>query len=345
MGLPTRVSKDAIDHPLELMNARSGSDSDGTIVDIVIGTSDDQIAITPGNLVKQWSQQERNYFHYQTDQPIINFYGLVSADYEVKKDRWTSAKTVSKAVDLEIYHHHKHNYNLDRMMAAMKASLTYYSTNFSPYPYQTLRIMEFPRYAEFAQSFPGTIPFSEALGFVLNIDDSQDVDMVFFITAHEIAHQWFGMQVEAANVQGQHFILETLSQYAALMVLKAHYPEEKVVQFLALQNEMYERKRKETLSEPPLALVAHEDFVYYNKGALAMFEFQQLVGEERVNLALQRFIQDWHSRHGSKKQELNRYPTTQDLLTYFRKVTPNDMQHKIQVLFERTQYDNLERNP
>ena len=118
------------------------------------------------------------------------------------------------------------------MMMAMKASLDYYSTSFSPYQYEQLRIMEFPRYAQFAQSFPGTVPFSESIGFVLDIDDETDVDMAFYVTAHEIAHQWFAMQVEAANVKGQYFILETLSQYAAMMVLKAHYPKEKVQQFL-----------------------------------------------------------------------------------------------------------------
>lgn len=40
------------------------------------------------------------------------------------------------------------------------------------------------------------IPFSEAMEFVLAINDTTDVDMVFFITAHEVARQWFAMQVE-----------------------------------------------------------------------------------------------------------------------------------------------------
>ncbi len=94
------------------------------------------------------------------------------------------------------------------------------------------------------------IPFSEAMGFVLNIDDTADADMVFFITAHEVAHQWFAMQVEGANVQGRNFILETLSQYAALMVLKNQYSKEKVQQFLELQKEIYDNKRKKAMSEP-----------------------------------------------------------------------------------------------
>ena len=37
--------------------------------------------------------------------------------------------------------------------------------------------------------------------FVMDIDDEKDVDMAFYITAHEVAHQWWGSQLEAANVQ------------------------------------------------------------------------------------------------------------------------------------------------
>tara|TARA_B100000795_G_C22673636_1_gene388929 strand:+ start:319 stop:669 length:351 start_codon:yes stop_codon:yes gene_type:complete len=116
-----------------------------------------------------------------------------------------------------------------------------------------MRILEFPCYSEFAQSFPGTVPFSEAIGFIINIDDEKDVVMAFYVTAHELAHQWFGMQIEAANVQGQLMLLETLSQYAAIMVLKQKYSEEKVQQFLALQKDKYrEGKRNEGDQEPSL---------------------------------------------------------------------------------------------
>ncbi|WP_109301005.1 M1 family aminopeptidase [Aquimarina sp. AU474] len=333
-GLKPRPHKAKIDDGRELINSRSGGDSDGINLEITIGTSKNQTAIVPGKLQKQWMKNNRNYFHYKMDQPIINFYSIVSANYEIKKDNWISNDTLTKPVDLEIYYHKDHIYNLDRMMAGMKASLTYLSTNFSPYQYQQLRIMEFPRYAEFAQSFPSTIPFSEAMGFVLNINNTSDVDMPFYITAHEVAHQWFGMQVEAANVQGRNFILETLAQYSAIMVLKENYPEEKVQQFLELQKEIYDTKRKKAAVEPSLALVENQDFVYYNKGAIAMYNLQQLIGEDKVNLALQRFIKDWRSYRGKLKMETNRYATSKDLLKYFRAVAPRDLHQAIHDLFE-----------
>jgi len=326
----------------ELTNAMSGGDSNGIKFEAIIGTEKEQTAITSGTLIKQWEENNRNYFHYKMNQPMINFYSIVSADYQTKKDSWQSPLDSStEPVTLEIYYHNTHTYNLNRMMASMKESLSYFSANFSPYQYKQLRIMEFPRYDTFAQSFPNTIPFSEAIGFVLDIDDEKDVDMAFYVTAHEIAHQWFGMQIEAANVQGRHLILETLSQYAAMMVLKENYPEEKILQFLEFQKEIYQRERKKSkIEEPSLALVDNQDYIYYNKGALAMYLLQKEIGEDNVNKALQRFIEDWHSQYGKLKTISDRYATTKDLIAYFREVTPDRLQYIITDLFEKVTLDS-----
>ncbi|MBO3116425.1 peptidase M1 [Winogradskyella sp. DF17] len=335
-NLPERTNRANRNDPKELDNARSGSDSDGIHFEMVIGTEIDQTALVPGNLLREWTENNRNYFHYKMEIPMIDFYSIVSARYDIKKDKWISKfDAISKQVDLEIYYHKGHEYNIDRMMMAMKASLDYYSTNFGPYQYEQLRIMEFPRYAQFAQSFPGTVPFSESIGFVLDIDDETDVDMAFYVTAHEIAHQWFAMQVEAANVKGQYFILETLSQYAAIMVLKKHYPKEKIQQFLELQLEKYkEGKLRESGVEPTLALVDNQDHIYYAKGAINMFKFQEIIGEEKINTALKRFLGDWNTINGKLKMQTDRYATTLDLLGYFREVTPSNLQHIIEELFE-----------
>ena len=168
----------------------------------------------------------------------------------------------------------------------------------------------------------------------MDIDDEKDVDMAFYVTAHEVAHQWWGLQVEAANVQGQNMILETLAQYSAMMVLRKKYGDEKVQQFLKLQLEDYsEAKLKSSKEELPLALVENEEYLYYNKGALAMYELQEHIGEENVNRALADFLNDWHSFDNPKKP--NRYATTLDLLQYFREVTPKSMQYLITELFEQ----------
>ena len=96
-----------------------------------------------------------------------NFYSIVSARYEVLKDKMSiEVDSIEREIDLEIYYHKGHDYNLESMMRAMKQSFEYFSKNFSPYQYRQMRILEFPRYATFAQSFANTVPFSEGIGFV-----------------------------------------------------------------------------------------------------------------------------------------------------------------------------------
>ncbi len=94
-------------------------------------------------------------------------------------------------------------------MEGMKDALDYYSKHFHPYQYRQVRIMEFPRYASFAQSFANTIPFSEGIGFISKIDDpDKDIDFVYYVTAHEVAHQWWGHQVMEAGVKGNAMLSE-----------------------------------------------------------------------------------------------------------------------------------------
>ncbi|MDD7914030.1 ABC transporter permease/M1 family aminopeptidase [Polaribacter ponticola] len=336
-NLPSRQGKAKREDTKELLYTRDGGDSAGIQFEMVVGTAIDQTAIAPGNLLKNWQENNRNYFHYKMDTQMNNFYAIVSAKYEVKKETWLQTiDSVKKPIDLEIFYHKEHDYNIDRMMKSMKASFDYYSTNFSPYQFKQMRILEFPRYVEFAQSFPGTVPFSEAIGFVLDIDDEKDVDMAFYVTAHELAHQWFLMQVEAANVQGQHLILESLSQYAAIMVLKKHYSEEKVQQFLNTHKGKYlAEKSRESEKEPSLALVENQKYIYYSKGVINMYEFQKQIGEANVNLAIKNFIRDWNTQDGKLKINTNRYATSKDLLGYFREVAPINKQSLVTDLFEK----------
>ena len=74
------------------------------------------------------------------------------------------------------------------MLKAMRDALSYASNEFGPYQHEVARIIEFPRYRRFAQSFPGTMPYSEAIGFITDLRDTSRIDMVYYVVAHEVAH-------------------------------------------------------------------------------------------------------------------------------------------------------------
>jgi aminopeptidase N len=281
-------------------------------------------------LQKEWTRDGRRYFHYAMDSPILNFYAFQSGRYAVKKDRWND-------VAIEIYYQPGHEYNLDRMIAATKAGLDYFTANFGPYQHKQFRIIEFPRYQTFAQSFPNTIPYSEGIGFIARVrdDDKDDIDYPYYVTAHELAHQWWGHQVAAANVQGDTMLVETLAQYSALMVMKRTYGEDKMQRFLQYELDRYLIGRStEQKKELPLARVENQPYIHYRKGSLVMYALQDYIGEDNLNRAIRAF-RDEYAFKGPP------YPNTTELLAKIRAVTPAELQYAIDDMFETiTLYDN-----
>ncbi len=314
-------------------NARNtnlfGDDAHRIRFQATVSTEGDQTAIAPGMLLSTWKQGDRNYFRYGMEMPIGNFYSIVSARYAVRKDNWDS-------VELEIFHHPSHDFNVDRMITAMKDALTYNSRNFGAFQFDALRIMEFPRYTQSAQSFATAIPFSEGLGFVMKVEDpGRDLDMVYYLTAHEVSHQWWGHQVMEADVKGGTMLSESLSQYAALMVLKQRLPPETMRNYLRYELDRYlAGRRLEQRMEQPLIAVEKQPYIHYNKAALVFYSLQDYIGEDSVNQAIRRYLQRWAYQRAP-------YPTSVDLVNEIKKVTPDSLQYMVTDMFETiTIYEN-----
>jgi aminopeptidase N len=295
----------------------------------VVSTSPDQIAIAPGYLKREWSENGRRYFEYDMgDTRINNFFSYVSGRYAVKRD-------AHKDVKLEIYYHPGHEYNLQRMLQSCKRGLDYFEANFSPYQFRQFRIIEFPRYRGFAQSFPNTIPYSEALGFIQRVEKPDDIDMIFYVTAHELAHQWWGHQLIGSMTQGSNMMSETLAQYSALMIMEKEYGQDQIRKFLKHELDSYLRGRgAEKRKEPPLVLVQREGYVWYSKGSLAMYAMRDYIGEEQLNTALRKFLMESRYSKGP-------YPDTRGFVAALRAATPPELQNVVTDLFEEiTLFDN-----
>ncbi|HEV8689504.1 MAG TPA: hypothetical protein VGQ91_04340, partial [Ideonella sp.] len=127
--------------------------SDWVDADITVTTDADQTPIAPGYTVSDTVSNGRRTAHFKSDAPINHFFSIQSGRYEVKHDQ-------AGSTDLAVYYHPGHDYNVDRMISAMKSSLALFNEKFSPYQFHQARILEFPSYATFAQSFANTIPYS-----------------------------------------------------------------------------------------------------------------------------------------------------------------------------------------
>jgi ABC-2 type transport system permease protein len=322
-GLEPRKNLPAAADPAGAANNYVASDADWINFDAVVSTSPDQIAIAPGTLEKEWIDKGRRYFHYKMDKPILNFYAFQSARYEVRHERWQD-------VTIDVYYHPGHDFNLDRIIGGVRAALDYGSANFSPYQHKVLRIVEFPRYGQFAQSYPNTIPFSESVGFIARVDDKnpKDIDYPFYVTAHEVAHQWWGHQLVGANTRGSTVLSETLAEYTALMVMKKSVGPAKMRRFLRYNLDQYLRGRAmDNQREQSLVMNEDQRYIHYRKGSLAMYLLQDLVGADKINGVLHELLVR-NAFHGAP------YPNVTMLTTALRAVTPPELSYLIDDLFE-----------
>ncbi|HVY46000.1 MAG TPA: M1 family aminopeptidase [Minicystis sp.] len=323
-GLAPKPRMRDLDDPSGLSVNYVSNDSDFISFDATVSTSLDQIAIAPGYLAKEWVEGGRRRFHYTMDAKILGFYSFLSARYAVKRDAWNG-------VAIEVDYHPTHAYDVDRMIRGVKASLDDFTRAFGPYQHRLVRIVEFPRYERFAQSFPNTIPYSESIGFIARVDDSKpdEIDYPFFVTAHEVAHQWWAHQVIGGAVQGATLLSETCAQYSAFMVMKHAYGERAMRRFLRYELDTYLRGRaSERKKELPLIRVEDQTYIHYAKGALVMYALQDAMGEERVNRALRRFLD-------ATKFKGPPYPNARELVAALRREAPESALPLIDDGFER----------
>jgi ABC-2 type transport system permease protein len=308
--------------------ARNYVGSDWVMSDITLSTDAGQTPIAPGNRVSDVVHDGRRTARFVSGAPILNFFSIQSADYQV-------ATREHNGIQLSVYYHKGHDWNVPKMLNAMGIALDYYRANFGPYQFNYARIVEFPGYNSFAQAFAGTMPYSESIGFNANTNDPDKIDFTTYVVAHEMAHQYWAHQVIGADMQGGTMTSETLAQYSALMVMKHLYGPDKIRRFLKYELDNYLRSRQgEAVEEVPLERVENQQYIHYRKGAVALYLLQERLGEAAVNRALARFDARFRFKGAPYERSI-------DLVDEFRKEakTP-EQQQLITDLFEKiTLYD------
>jgi hypothetical protein len=314
--------------PRGLRTLLFNDDADYVTFEATVSTNKDQLAVAPGYLDKQWEENGRQYYHYKMEGDMDLFFNISSAKYAVKKDVWKGP--AGESVNIEIFHHPSHTYNLDRYINSVKASLDYFNANFSPYQYRQMRVLEFPRYAGFAQSFPNTVPYTESFGWVADFSDPNKTDYAYYVTAHEVAHQWWGHQVTPSSTRGANQISESMAEYSALMVLKKEYGEDVMQNRLKYSLDRYLRGRSsESKFEETLLNNDSRAYVWYDKGSLVLYTLQDYIGEKQLNSGFRKFLDTAAFR------EKPPFATSNEWYSYIKAATPDSMQYFLSDSFEK----------
>jgi hypothetical protein len=298
-GLPPAVPRSESEIPL----------AEWVSLDLRVSTEADQTVVAPGRLLSNDVHGQRRTFHYRTAAPVPNQFAVSSARYAV-------STVMRDGVSIEIYHHPGHEQNVAGMQTAAANAIEWFGSGFGPYTRDHLRIAEvpIPGFSAFAQ--PGVVFFGENRGFLIDARDSRRLDLLTRRVAHEIAHQWFGYTLVPADVPGASTLTESLTKYAELLALERTRGKAQVGASLAYELDLYLSGRTGVVgAEPPLTRArADQPFLYYRKGAIALYAIKELIGEAAMNGALRRLI--------AEQGGVARRPTTAHLVSALKRAAP-----------------------
>ncbi len=288
--------------------------------DAIISTSINQTAISIGELVKKYSKNNRNYFHYKANNIPFRF-AVSSAKYAIQKADYND-------IAIEIFYEPKHNQNISHLISSIKKSLQYCEINFGKYPYKTIRFAEISSFTRgfAATAYPATI-FINEMQFHLNLSQGEGHDVINELAGHELSHEWWGNAMLKPDYrEGSGVLIETLAQYTQLMLYKNEYGKAKMLEMVNLYKNMYNSEKAFSGEEALYISNPTNANVIYNKGLVKMYDLYVLIGEEKINLALKSLL----SRHKFPLQPA----TTLDLIEELKMVTKKENYNKLDDIFK-----------
>ena len=257
--------------------------------------------LAPGTRTNTHQQEDRHCTTFTTPHPIKFSFGFLAGNYVRSTEYWGS-------LPLHIWHHPAHSATAPILTAGLRAALQYHSRYFPPYPFADASVVEFPgTLGSHATAYANLLPVSER-NFLIRPDTTQaSIALPFYLTAHELTHQWWGNQVIPAAEPGALMLTESITEYLSGQIYRQQFGDEAMAAFMRLQHERYFRGRTaETGTEPPLSQVTDgQSYLAYGKGSLVLLALAGQVGEERLNYLLSDFL---------RKHKPPNYPQANDLV-------------------------------
>jgi len=289
----------------------------------IISTDSNQTAISSGRLIKEWSDNNRNYYHYKSRDKIMPAVGYFSANY-------TSKKVNHKGISIEQYYDANHNSNIVDVENSVKETLDYCQENFGTYAFDHVRIAEVPSCWPFGGfAHPGVISMVEDRLYLADVSKEETFNLVAKRTIHEVAHQYWGHTLSAKPVAGGPLFVEGFAKYTEAVVMEKMYGKRALYQLSESARSRYFYGRSFAGDiEPPIYKVLGESYIMYGKALTIMLALRDLIGESQVNKVLKTIT----DRHRSiNKLEANSI----ELLDEIYKVTPTEEHRLVDDWFKR----------
>jgi hypothetical protein len=232
--------------------------------------------------------------------PVREFALVLGRDYE------RASRMVGDVV-LNSYYYTGHETGGLLALDVADRALSVFSDLFGPYPYTELDVVETPNYLG-GMEYPGLVVIEDSL--------YPTGSRVEWLTAHEVAHQWWFGLVGSDQVD-EPWLDEALTQYSTFLYYEAVYGPERAKGVLNAEFIHTHRELVRSGLDLPVGLPASSYSsrlywqVVYDKGALYFHNLREAIGDAAFFEVLQVYFRD------------NRYriATPEDWLAAVEKVT------------------------
>ncbi|MEM1180090.1 MAG: M1 family aminopeptidase, partial [Acidobacteriota bacterium] len=162
-----------------------------------------------------------------------------------------------------------------------------------------------------------------------------DIDYPFYVTAHEVAHQWFPHRASPARAEGMAFLSETFAQYVAMRVMEEQFGPNLIGKYLRYELDRYLLGRGVSrFEERPLGTVHQQQHIYYNKGSLAIYAAADLIGRDVMDATLAQYLERFDGAGPP-------YPTSNDFFEILYANAAPEHHGALEDLFEKITFFDL----
>lgn len=260
--------------------------------DVTIGTAGDQTAVSAGELIDQWAENGRNYFHYRSGKP-----GESPRDrgkFTVYSGRYAIHRDERYRVPIEIYYHPQHSDNIEFMSEQIGQALSFYEEKFGLYPFEQVRVVEFVYYDGMIFSEGGTLGIPEVLAWKSQAEGLGKEHITDWLT-YLLAQSWWEDQLIAADVAGGMTIREALSTYVSNLYLRSQRTPAEQDRFQKQRlRDFFRSLGKLDFQEPPLTDIYNELPIARHKGSLVLELIEDQIGQEALLKGIRDFLAEHH---------------------------------------------------
>lgn len=318
-NLPEREEEDSSDEHIEFKDFKSEKIDFETIV----STSSNQTALSSGYLLKKWSKNNRNYYHYKSKAKIVPSIAYFSAKYKTRK-------VAHNGISIEQYYDKNHPFNIEDIENSIKETLDYCEKYFGKYAFDYVRIAEIPSHWSFGGfAHSGIISMVENRLHLLDIRNKQTFNLVAKRTIHEVSHQYWGHTLSPKPVAGASFLVEGLAKYTEAVIMERLYGKSAIYELSENARSRYFSGRSFASNiEPPVYKALDQGYIHYGKALTVMLALRDLIGEDQLNLVLKTITE---KHRNSNNFEAN----TIEFLDAIYKVTPKQHHRLIDDWFKK----------